>query len=423
MSAPRWLYWLSALVLAASVALTGCTAESGLSSGRTTSPPGSPLATPVPQAAQTVVDELVDDARTGDRAAFDRLVSTRDASFADRARLLFDNLSGLPLGGLQLRLQARPQPVSTSRQQLLGSGAWRQRATVTWRLAGETATAEQAVWLTFVSDQGHVLLAGTLDEPTGTTDPQPIWWTGPVTASRQGSLTVLVGSGQPADQWLARTREAVRDVRRQLTAGPARTWTGAVVVEVPASRADFEAVVGAAPGSYAEVAAVTLAEGPASTSALRIVVNPEVTRTLTEVGVATVLTHEMVHRATRSADSPAPTWVVEGLADYVAFTRYPAAARASRQLVVHQVRQHGAPRSLPADDRFGAQDAELDLTYAEAWSACRYVAATWSAADLQRLYTALDGGLTLNAAAQDALGVSAAALTAGWRRWLERRAR
>jgi hypothetical protein len=208
-----------------------------------------------------------------------------------------------------------------------------------------------------------------------------------------------------------------------VTAGAARTWTGAAVVEVPASRAAFEAVVGAAPGSYAGVAAVTLADGPAATAAPRIVVNPEVTRTLTEVGVATVLTHEMVHRATRSADSPAPTWAVEGLADEVAFRTHPTAAKASSQLLADQVRGHGAPRALPSDDRFGADQADLDLTYAEAWSACRYVAATWSPARLQRLYAALDDGAALDTAARDELGVSASALTAGWRSWLERRAR
>ncbi len=369
-----------------------------------------------------MVDELVRAARAGDRTAFAAMISSRDPSFADRARLLYGNLSALPLDRLQLRLRGAPQPLTASRQQLLGVNAWRQQATVSWRLTGESAAAEQAVWLTFASDRGQVLLAGTLDEPAGTTEPEPIWWTGPVDAVQDGRLTVLVGSGQPGDRWLERTRDAVREVRRRLRTGVARTWTGAAVVEVPASRADFESVVGAAPGSYADVAAVTLAEGSTSSAVLRVVVNPDVTRTLTEVGVATVLTHELVHRATRSPDSPAPTWAVEGLADYVAFTAHPAAAVGSQKLLLERVRQHGAPRALPADDRFGADRADLDLTYAEAWSACRYVATTWSAAGLERLYTALDDGASLDTAARDELGVSASALTTGWRRWLQRQA-
>ncbi len=420
MTGPPWRYRLSVLVLAATVVLTGCATDGSVSPGPTASSPLTVRPTASTASAQAAVDELVRAARSGDRPAFDRLVSTRDPSFADRARLLYDNLAGLPLEQLQLRLNPAGEPVSTSRQQRLGPTAWRQQVTLTWRLTGETATAGAMVWLTFVTDGDRVLLAGTVDRPAGVASPQPIWWTGPVTATRGGGVTVLVGSGQPSRQWLARTSDAVRDVQRLLTTGAAKTWTGAAVVEVPATRADFETVLGAEPGSYATIAAVTLAEGPASTSAVRIVVNPEVTRTLTEVGVATVLTHELVHRATGSADSPAPTWAVEGLADYVAFTSRPSAAEASEQLLVDRVRQRGAPQQLPTDRQFGAGEADLDLTYAEAWSVCRYVATRWSPAELQQLYAALDGGATLDAAAQDELGVSASALTAGWRRWLER---
>jgi hypothetical protein len=231
---------------------------------------------------------------------------------------------------------------------------------------------------------------------------------------------VLLGSGQPADVWAARVRAAVADVRRRVTAGAAAGWTGAVVVEVPASRADFEAVLGATDGSYAPIAAVTLAEGSAATAAVRIVVNPEVSRTLAPVGVAVVLLHEMVHVATGSADSPAPTWVVEGLADYVALQAHPRAGAGAAEALLQQVRTGGAPRGLPADDRFRAGATNLAVGYAEAWLACRYVAETYSPAALQRLYTALDSGVRLDQAVEDELGVSAGALTAGWRRYVVR---
>jgi Peptidase of plants and bacteria len=197
-------------------------------------------------------------------------------------------------------------------------------------------------------------------------------------------------------------------------------WTGAVVVEVPATRADFEAVLGATDGSYASIAAVTLAEGPATTSAVRILVNPEVSRTLAPVGTAVVLLHEMVHVATRSTDSPAPTWIVEGLADYVALQAHPSAGDGAAAALLQQVRTQGPPRRLPVDDRFGAGAEDLAVGYAEGWLACRYVAETYSPAALQRLYTALDSRVALDQAVEDELGVSADALTAGWRRYLVR---
>lgn len=419
MTSQSWRHRFGLLVLAAAVPLTGCTPTGAVSP---TAPPSSSTSVPASATdAQATVDRLGQAALTANRTAFLAEVADRDPSFADRARLLYDNLSGLPLDRLRFRLAATRQPLPATRQAVLGAAAWRQQATVSWRLTGETATAAATVWLTFVPDGEGVRLAGTLDTPAGPASPEPIWWTGPVTAVRAGDLTVLAGAGQPAGQWLTRTRAAVRDVRQRVTAGSARRWTGAAVVEVPASRAAFEAVLGATPGSYAEIAAVTLAEGPAATAAVRVVVNPEVTGR-SDLAVATVLTHELVHVATRSADSPAPTWAVEGLADDMAFASHPGAAADSLRLLQDQVRRHGAPAALPADDAFDTGRPDLDLTYAEAWSVCRYVTDARSSAVLQRLYTALDDGTPLDRAAQDQLGMSATQLTAGWRRWLVRRA-
>jgi hypothetical protein len=366
------------------------------------------------------VDALVEAARSHDRGAFDRGVSRRDPSFADRARELYTNLSGLPLEQLELRLQLGERELPAPRRDLLGDDAWRQPATAIWRVAGETASAAQTVWLTFAVQDGRPLLAGTLDRPGGEPPPEPLWWTGPVTAVRAGSAWVLLGSGQSDEAWAARLGAAVADVRRRVTAGAAARWSGSVVVEVPATRADFEAVLGATDGSYRSIAAVTLAEGPAATAAVRVLVNPEVTRTLAPVGVAVVLLHELVHVATGSADSPAPTWLVEGLADYVALRAHPGAASSAADALLHQVRTRGAPRRLPADDRFRAGATDLAVSYAEAWLACRYVAETYSPAALQRLYTALDSGVGLDQAVEDELGISTGALTAGWRRYLVR---
>ena len=278
------------------------------------------------------------------------------------------------------------------------------------------------MWLTFTVQDGRPLLAGTIDRPADALAPVPLWWTAPVHVAREGRATVLLGPGQPAQVWSDRVATAVTEVRRRVSAGRAARWSGAAVVEVPATRRDFEAVLGATDGSYAAIAAVTLAEGPAATAAVRVVVNPEVTRTLAPLGVSVVLLHEMVHVATRSTDSPAPTWIVEGLADQIALQVYPAAGAGAAEPLLQRVRSDGAPTSFPQDERFRAGEPDLDVSYAAAWLACRYIAETYSPAALQRLYTALDAGTGLDAAAQDELGVSSAALTAGWRRYLERRA-
>ncbi|GAA1437490.1 hypothetical protein GCM10009616_39350 [Microlunatus lacustris] len=311
---------------------------------------------------------------------------------------------------------------------LLGPDAWGQSATVRWRLAGETATAEHTVWLTFTPDRGRPRLAGTAapddpDDPDDAQRPQPVWWSGPVTAAGREGVTVLVGSGQPADVWLDRAVAAASQVQRRVGRGAAAGWDGGLVVEVPASRSGFEAVLGADPGSYAAIAAVTLPEGPGAGAALRVVVNPEVTRALAPLGVAVVLTHETVHVATRSPDSPAPTWVVEGLADQVALAAHPDAAAGVAEPLLTRVRSDGPPEELPADEEFLAGADDLAVSYAEAWTLCRHIADVWSPGALQRLYTALDDGQGLDEALATALGTDEQALLAGWRSALAHQAR
>ena len=377
--------------------------------------------------AQTLVDRLVRAARARDRAAFDAEVSRRDPSFADRARLLFTNLGEVPWQSLELRVQARTAPVPSRLRGILGPDAASRPATVRWRLAGETASAEHTVWLTFAAQDGRLRLAGTdppqgTDTPADTTAPQPIWWTGPVRVASSAGVTVLTGSGQSPRVWLDRAVRAADEVRHRVSAGAAGHWAGDLVVEVPASRPAFEAVLGADPGSYAGIAAVTLAEGPGH-AALRVVVNPEVTRTLAPLGVAIVLTHETVHVATRSTDSAAPTWMVEGFADEVAMTANPGAAAGAAAPLLERVRANGPPTALPGDEEVLAGAGNLDVSYAEAWLACRYVSRTWSPQALQRLYTALDHGRSLDEAVAATLGGDGASFTRGWRAFLARQAR
>ena len=347
-------------------------------------------------------------------------MSRRDPSFGDRARLLYTNLSTLPLTELGFRLQPGAEQLDAARRAVLGDGAWHQRAVVRWRVTGETAAAEHTVWLTFVPEDGRPRLAGTSDVPSGPVSPQPVWWTGPVTAATDGTTTVLVGSGQDAGAWLARSRTAAAAVRRVVTTAVDHDWAGGVVVEVPASRQDFAAVLGVDADTYAQIAAVTHAEGRLASGAVRVVVNPEAARSLAPLGLDVVLTHETVHVATRSVDSPAPTWAVEGFADFVALQAHPAAGDGVAAPLLRQVREQGPPSSLPDDARFRAGRTDLATSYAEAWLACRYVARTSSPADLQRLYAALDAGRPLSEAAPDALGTSAGTLVRGWRRSLVR---
>ena len=373
--------------------------------------------------ARATVDGLANAALAHDQTAFTALTSARDPSFPDRARLLSTNLVALPLVRLRLRLDPTEYPVSTARRAVLGAAAWVQSARVEWRLAGDSGPAEQTVWLTFVDD-GAVRLAGTIDVPPDQPpEPQPSWWLGPVQARTIGRATAVVGAGQSADHWAQAGDRAAHRVRRLLPAPAGAAWNGRVVVEIPATSRDFEAVLGATSGSHSGIAAVAQPEGPDGMAAIRVVVNPRASALLSTGELDRVLDHEITHVATRAAASPAPTWAEEGLAEWVSLRDRRGARSWGTDKLLTRVRAYGAPHALPDDAAFAADADDLDAVYAEAWLACRLIADRYSPARLSRFSVELDRGRSVDQASRRVLGPSAAELTAAWRRYLTRLAR
>jgi hypothetical protein len=371
---------------------------------------------------RTTIDALVHAARTRDRTGFERLISDRDPSFPDRARLLYENLSTLPLTRLQMHVEPTPFGLAAARGQLLGSGAWAQRAVVTWRLAGDDADVEHQIWLTFLADGGQVRLAGTVDEPPNrTAEQKPSWWLGPLTVSEREGVTVIAGSGQPLERWANLAAAALDNVRDNLPDGLRLSWSGHIVMEVPATPRDFESILGERPGSYDSIAAATRRTGTAD-GATRIVVNPKAAQ-LSSSALQAVLEHEMVHVATHSPDSPAPIWAEEGLAEWVSTESHPGQLAEATGDVLTRVRAHGAPRSFPSDRQFQVGERDLPLAYAEAWLACRYVADRYAEIQLGRLYAELDRGRSLDEASRSVLKISEAELIIRWQAYLVRSAR
>ena len=371
---------------------------------------------------RATVDALVRAARTGDRADFDRLISDRDPTFSDRARLLYDNLSTLPLTALQMRVEPNQFGLSKVRRRLLGPDAWVQRAIVVWRVPGDAAEVEHVVWLTFLDAAGEAKLAGTIDEPAGNIrTQQPSWGLGPSTGLERDGVTVLAGSGQSLDRWVQVAAAAVANVRHELPDGLGGSWNGHVVIEAPATVRDFEAVLNKPAGSYGSIAAVTHRAGMTG-DAIRIVVNPKAAE-LPEIDLQSVLEHEMVHVATGSPNSPAPTWAEEGLAEWVSMRVRPDQRSEGTDELLARVRDDGAPRSFPADQRFEVGARNLEQAYAEAWLACRFVADQYSESQLGSFHAELARGSTLDEASQSTLHLSEAALIAEWRAYLVRLAR
>lgn len=360
-----------------------------------------------------------------DRVGFEAEVDRSDPGAGPLIDQLYANLTQLPLTHLALRLRGprRPpvaNPTAANPTAPVGPQAWTQEVAVRWRLADDGGTAQHQLPLTFRTEAGRTRLAGVprpADLGGGTVPTAvPLWAEQPLAVRRADRVTVLAGDPAAASAWLARGRAAVRAVAARLPAHVAPGWANRLVVEVPATRQSFERVLGVAPGSYAEIAAVAWPEGPdPAEAAVRVVINPAVAARLDVTGAAVLLAHEVVHVATRSVVSAAPTWLVEGYADYLAYAAYPAAHPAAVRDLLADVRTSGPPRRLPPDADFAPDSPRLALRYAAAWTACRFVAEDASPAALARFYRLAGAGASLDASARRALGVDVGTLTSRWR--------
>jgi hypothetical protein len=241
----------------------------------------------------------------------------------------------------------------------------------------------------------------------------------PVVTEQSDDVTALVEAGLKADrQWARAGGAALARIRSQVR-GIDSGWSGALVVQVPSTTAILEQMLAARRGSYDQVAAVTWADGTNTAKApLRIVVNPAPAGKLSDLGRQLLLAHEATHVATHSVDSPAPVWMVEGFADYIAYQAYPQARKAAAAPVLARVRNGNGPASLPDNEEFRAGTDGLELAYAEAWLACRYVADQYSPAQLTELYRELDSGSSFEQAARSVLEVNSAEFLSGWRSYL-----
>lgn len=413
----RAAHWPALLsLLLAGALLIGC-------SGPAPAAPPAPSPSQLVARAEQALTDFVAAARRGDAAGAAALVSDRDPAFAARAAVWAANLAAIDWSSLTWTVRGPSAPVPEERRATLGD-AWVQQVTISWSLAGESRRAENDLWLTFVEEtedgESATLLAGDSDSPAARAA-IPIWLQQPVRVQRAGAVLVLSGTADGADaaDWLARASAARSAVAGRIGEAD-RDPDGVLVVEVPQSRAVFERVLGVAAGSYAGIGAAAWPMASDSGAApIHVVINPEATRQLSGLGRDVLLTHEAVHVATRSPGSPAPTWLVEGYADQIAYAAHPRGSEPATAAVRGAVRADGVPAAWPSEDDFAVGARTLELSYHLAWSAVRSIAAAEGAGTLNRLYAAVDRGDSLDRAA-GTIGSGEATLRQRWRTDLER---
>jgi hypothetical protein len=293
-------------------------------------------------------------------------------------------------------------------------GGWTAAVDLTWRFAryDRTATHEE-VEIGFASAGDQVLITGL----GGGERRSPLWLTEPLHVAATARVLTLGADAAAVRRYAALAQRAVPIVGRVVTG-----WTGPLVVEVPGSEAEVDAVLGAAAGTYAGVAAVTASvDGSTAADApVHVFVNPTVTGTLDTQGAQIVISHEVTHAATGAATASGqrPIWLTEGFADYVALrdVHLPIATTAGQ--VIAQVRKSGPPDHLPDQRDFDSRSDAFGAEYEAAWVACRVVADRAGERGLVALYDRVGAGQDLDTVLRDVLGVGTRGLTRLWRQRL-----
>ena len=293
-----------------------------------------------------------------------------------------------------------------------------------------TALREYLTFVTTDSDSGWLLASDVDGAASGEHSARDLWDFGPVVVV-QGARSLVLA--HPAGLVLAHTLATAADVAvpRVTAFWGTKGWAGRVVVLVPATVDELRQIVGTSQ-DLSQIAALATAE--ISTTARgdsavgdRVAINPATFGTLGALGRRVVMTHEITHVATRSVTAAGmPTWLVEGIADYVGFKGTGTSARFDASELAGQVSEGHLPSSLPTSADF-AEDAdsgtELAQDYEKAWMACRFIVSRTSEASLIAFYRAVGTGdgtpaAVVKAAFADVLHTDQATFTAAWQSYV-----
>lgn len=364
-----------------------------------------------------------------DRLGFLATVDPLSAAFRGRQAKLVDALHDVPLASWSYELDATHDRAHTAALDAHWGTWWAPDVTLRYALESfDQRPTVQPQALTFVR-RGTRWYVGSDDDfaTSGHSTTRDLWDGGAVVVVRGVACLVLSHPGHAA---LARSLVDDCDAAvPRVSAVWGRGWSRRVVLLVPDTTRELARIVPDS-GELGQIAAVATAELLAPSTGYhpvgdRIIVNPSNFRELGSVGRRVVLTHEVTHVASRGASgAQVPTWLVEGLADYVGYQGVRVPLSVSAEELRADVRAGRVPRALPVDAAFAGSRKDLAQTYEQSWLAVVLIARTYGQPALLRLYRdtgadTADGSLG-RAMVRD-LHTSLLAFTMDWRADLRRR--
>lgn len=326
-----------------------------------------------------------------DEKGFLAPVDPKQPKLVAEQRVLFGNLRQFDF--TTLRYFVADERVAPKMVEKFGRTAFSTRVMMRYELTGlDPKPVQTDLGYTFVLRSGRwVLVADNAIEETLSDDGhrQP-WDFQPVKVVHRGTVTVVVDKKEiPMGKKIAGiSQDAVAAVRRHWP----RPWNGKVlVVAMPEPRVmSMHWTTGTGSGWTIAAKAVTLYDGePLSVKAVapvgsRIVINPAVRKSLDE----DLLVHEMTHVATVPIGLGTPTWLVEGLAEYVRCRSIEDDPQWTVDPYRRTVKTKYLPsmKVLPGEAEF---DANGDRSYGQAWWATEYLVSTEGVKRMASLYTDL----------------------------------
>jgi hypothetical protein len=352
------------------------------------------------------------------RAGFLAATAPKTAA-ATQAALLFANTAQVPLAGWTETVDAASVSAVPSR-----AATYRVQVVRRYRLRGfDPGGVPQNRTLTVVHTSAGWRV--TADVPADGAR-RELWESGPVVVARGASSLVLA---HPADKprlaaYAAIADSAVREVTRVWGSG----WDKRVVLIVPSTGEELGGVLDSQ-ADYSQIAALATADvvdsgGLREALAERVVLNPGTFNRLTALGQRIVLTHEVTHVASRlDTGAASPSWLVEGLADYVAYRDAGVSTRVAARDLVSAAPPRTLPSALPADTDFDPTAHDLTASYESSWLACRLIAQRTGEAKLLAFYRAVgaDHGAQADVVRRQmaaVLGTTPESFTAAWRQYV-----
>lgn len=379
-------------------------------------------------AVRALLDARAAAVRAKDPKAFLATVAPGATAFRKAQASLIAALKDVPLGSWAYELDpGSEQARDPALDRRYGTGWWAPDVTLTYALKGyDRLPTFQAQYLTFVQRSGRWYVASDSDfDAIGLESGRGLWDGGPVVVVQGRSSLVL---GHPKSRDLLRTLADATDAAvPRVSRVWGEDWSRKVVLLVPDSQAEL-AVLLDATGDLSQIAAVATAElrdeaGGFVPVGERMIVNPPNFSKLGPVGRRIVLTHEVTHVATRAATSPgAPTWLVEGIADYVGYLDVDVPIDVAARELRAALRAGKGPKGLPADEAFEGDNSKLAETYEQAWLAVRALVDRYGEQRMLDFYRAAgQQGADVDRAFQQVLKTDVRAFTAAWLASLQRR--